>query len=104
MAKTKQPAERHDPVPEGANAPAALQEVKKGDWVRLLEPHYDGFQRIETGAVVRWWNDTPPDPRNAAPVDSSEPTPLDAPPMTDGKPPADYLDPQTGKKPVVGSI
>ena len=66
MAKAKHHAERHDPVPEGANAPAALHEVKKGDWVRLLEPHYDGFQRIETGAVVRWWNDTPPDPRNAA--------------------------------------
>jgi len=50
-------------APPGSAAPASLAEVRKGDWVRLLEPHYDGFQRLETGAVVRWWNDTPPDPR-----------------------------------------
>jgi hypothetical protein len=30
--------------------------------------------------------------------------PLDAPPMTDGKPPADYLDPLTGKRPVAGTV
>ncbi len=103
MAKAKHPAERHDPVPEGANAPAALHEVKKGDWVRLLEPHYDGFQRIDAGTEVQWWNDDPPDERNAC-LASVRKTPLDAPPMTDGKPPADYLDPLTGKKPVVGSV
>lgn len=82
--------------------PKTLDEVRKGDLVRLLEPHYDGFQRIEAGKEVRWWNDTPPDPRNAC-LPDVEQTPLDAPPMTDGKPPAQYLDPQTGRKPVIGT-
>ena len=83
--------------------PKTLEDVKKGDLVRLLEPHYDGFQRFEAGTEVRWWNEIPPDPRNACLPEAAE-TPLDAPPMTDGKPPADYLDPQTGRKPVVGSV
>jgi hypothetical protein len=92
------------PTPPESSTRASQAEVRKGDWVRLLEPHYDGFQRLETGAVVRWWNDAPPDPCNAVPADSSEPMPLDAPPMTDGKPPADYLDPLTGRKPVAGTV
>ena len=83
--------------------PKSLDEVKKGDMVRLLVPHYDGFKRMPEGTVVRWWNDTPPDPMNAALPENSEPTPLEAAVFTDGKPPADYLDPETGKKPVVQS-
>jgi hypothetical protein len=83
--------------------PSTLDEVRKGDWVRLLEPHYDGFKRIEAGVEVQWWNDTPPDERNACLPEVAQ-TPLTAPPMTDGKPPADYLDPTTGKKPVITSV
>lgn len=83
--------------------PTTLDAVKKGDWVRLLEPHYDGFKRIEAGTDVRWWNDTPPDERHAC-LPELALTPRDAPPMTDGKPPAGYLDPETGKKPVVGTV
>ncbi len=84
--------------------PKMTDEVSKGDLVRLLEPHYDGFQRLEAGAVVRWWNEAPPDPRYAVPADSAVPAPLEAPPMTDGRPPADYVDPLTGRKPAVGSV
>lgn len=83
--------------------PKSLEEVKKGDMVRLLVAHYDGFKRIEAGTVVRWWNDDAPDPLNAALPEDSEPTPLTAPAMTDGKPPPEYIDPETGKKPVVQS-
>jgi hypothetical protein len=85
--------------------PKTLEEVKKGDMVRLLVPHYDGFKLLTADSVVRWWNDTPPsDPLNVALPENSEPTPLDAPAMTDGKPPADYIDPETGKKPVILSV
>lgn len=80
-----------------------LTDIKRGDLVRLLEPHYDGYQRFEAGTVVRWWNDEPPNARNVTHADNPE-TPLTAPAMTDGKPPADYLDPTTGKKPVIGSV
>jgi hypothetical protein len=83
--------------------PATLDQVRKGDRVRLLEPHYDGFKRIEAGTEVRWWNDTPPDERHAC-LPEVAPAPLTAPPMTDGKPPAGYLDPETGRKPVVGTV
>ena len=79
-----------------------LKGVSKGDPVRLLVAHYDGFQRFEAGSIVHWWNDEPPTVRNAALVETPE-TPLTAPAMTDGKPPADYIDPATGKKPVIGS-
>ena len=87
--------------PAAGDAP--LKGVKKGDPVRLLVAHYDGFQRFEAGAIVHWWNDEPPTERNAATVDTPE-TPLTAPAMTDGKPPDDYTDPATGKKPVIGSV
>lgn len=80
-----------------------LQDVKRGDLVRLLVPHYDGYQLLKEGDVVRWWNDEPPDERNAC-LPEAEQTPLDAPPMTDGKPPADYTDPNTGRKPIIGSV
>jgi len=80
-----------------------LKGVSKGDPVRLLVAHYDGFQRFEAGSIVHWWNDEPPTVRNAALVETPE-TPLTAPAMTDGKPPADYVDPVTGKKPIVGSV
>lgn len=83
--------------------PKTLDEVKKGDMVRLLVPHYDGFKLMKEGTICRWWNDTPPDERNAA-LPDAEQTPLDAPAMTDGKPPADYVDPETGKKPVVNPV
>ena len=79
-----------------------LKGVSKGDLVRLLVAHYDGFQRFEAGSIVHWWNDEPPTVRNAALVETPE-TPLTAPAMTDGKPPSDYVDPVTGKKPVIGS-
>lgn len=91
-------AKSPEPMVERVGPPTTLAEVRKGDLVRLLEPHYDGFQRFEAGAAVRWWNDTPPDPRNACLPDAPA-TPLEAPPMTDGKPPADYIDPATGKPP-----
>jgi hypothetical protein len=77
--------------------------VKKGDMVRLLVPHYDGYQLLAADTIVRWWNDAPPSVRNAALADA-EKTPLDAPAMTDGKPPESYIDPNTGKKPVIGSV
>lgn len=79
-----------------------LKGVAKGDLVRLLVPHYDGFQLFAADSIVRWWNDDPPSARNAA-LPETELTPLNAPPMTDGKPPADYIDPNTGRKPVIGS-
>jgi len=84
--------------------PKTLAEVKKGDQVRLLVPHFDGFKRIPEDTLVAWWNDTPPDPMNAALPEDSEPTALTAPAMTDGKPPADYIDPETGKKPVIAKV
>lgn len=90
----------------GAKAPVGdpvLEGVKKGDWVRLLEPHFDGFQRLEAGTVVQWWNDDPPNARNVARVEDEQ-TPLTAPAMTDGKPPESYRDPKTGKPPVVTSV
>ncbi len=98
-------AKRPDHIPAGEPGPEVdpvLEGVKKGDLVRLLEAHYDGFQRLEAGAVVAWWNDTPPSTRTVAYANAPQ-TPLDAPPMTDGKPPADYVDPHTGKKPVIPS-
>lgn len=82
--------------------PSKLEDVRKGDMVRLLEPHYDGFQRHEADKLVRWWNDTPPDPRYAC-LPETPATPLEAPPMTDGKPPASYVDPVTGKPPIIPS-
>lgn len=82
---------------------AILEGVKRGDMVRLLEPHYDGFQLIPADTLVRWWNDDPPSVRYACLPEAPQ-TPLTAPAMTDGKPPADYVDPSTGKKPVIGSV
>lgn len=91
------------PEPVAVKPDDVLDGVKKGDLVRLLEPHYDGFKRIEAGELVHWWNDDPPSVRYAA-LPETKQTPLTAPPMTDGKPPADYLDPATGKSPVIQSI
>jgi hypothetical protein len=102
MAKPTTEVDRNEGAVERRGPPTKLDDVKRGDWVRLLEPHYDGFQRLEAGVDVQWWNDTPPDSRNACLLDTPS-TPLNAPAMTDGKPPADYLDPTTGKKPVVAS-
>lgn len=82
-----------------AKPPAKLEDVRRGDKVRLLVAHYDGYKRIEAGTVVDWWNDTPPDERNACLPEVAE-TPLTAPPMTSGKPPSGYVDPETGKPPV----
>jgi hypothetical protein len=42
----------------------ALEGVKKGDWIRLLVPHRDGYQLIPRDAVVRRWNDEPPSATN----------------------------------------
>lgn len=97
------PSEASAPAPTTSEKEPVLEGVKKGDLVRLLAAHYDGYQRFEAGSIVRWWNDTPPVARNAALVETPE-TPLTAPAMTDGKPPEDYIDPNTGKKPVVGSV
>lgn len=91
MAKDKQGVES-DPV---------LEDIKKGDRVLLLEPHFDGFKRIEAGTTVSWWNDDPPNARYVAKVDSKEQNSLTAPPMTDGKPPAGYIDPETGAPPII---
>jgi len=69
-----------------ADAPdGGLARVKKGDWVRLLEPHYDGFQLIPRDAVVRWWNDAPPKAGNVA--------------LPDPAPLPDHQDPYAGKRP-----
>ena len=97
MAKAPEP-EVKEPKPD-----PVLTGMKKGDLVRLLEPHYDGFQLLKAGDVVRWWNDDPPNARYVALVETAQ-TPLTAPAMTDGKPPADYLDPTTGQTPVVQSV
>ncbi|WP_428660446.1 hypothetical protein [Reyranella sp.] len=80
-----------------------LAGVQKGDWVRLLEPHYDGYQLLPEGAIVHWWNDDPPSANYVA-LSNHGFAPDDVPHMTDGEPPADYLDPRTGKRPVPGSI
>lgn len=88
-------------APEAASStPDDVLPVKKGDKVRLLVPHYDGYQLLAADTVVEWWNDDPPSTRNACLPDADQ-TPLDAPAMTDGKPPAHYKDPKTGKKPVI---
>jgi len=58
----------------GSDRPdTVLAGVKKGDWVRLLEPHYDGQQHMPAGAVVRWWNDSPPTAISAALPDREPP-------------------------------
>lgn len=78
-------------------------DVKKGDRVRLLVPIYDGVQRIEADTEISWPYDDPPLTTTAA-LAGAKQTPLDAPAMTSGKPPADYIDPATGQKPVIESV
>lgn len=97
------PAPPAQPAPVAAKGDPILEGVKKGDLVRLLVPHYDGYQLLKEGDVVRWWNDEPPSARNVARAEDEQ-TPLTAPAMTSGKPPDDYLDPTTGKKPVITSV
>ena len=79
-----------------------LDEIKQGDRVRLLLPLFDNVQRIPEGTVIIWPFDHPPTADQACREDEKV-TPLTAPPMTDGKPPADYVDPTTGEKPVIPS-
>ena len=107
LPKGTEPSVVHMPEPgpmPKAVAPddEVLHGVKKGDRVRLLVPHYDGYQLLPADSVVQWWNDDPPSARNAERPEVDK-TPLTAPSMTDGKPPDSYRDPKTGKKPVIGS-
>lgn len=68
-------------------------DVKKGDKVRLIVDHHDGYQVHKAGSVVRWWSDSPPTAANAQKASDKKPTPLDAPVFPNSAPPADYVNP-----------
>ncbi len=78
-----------------------LVAAKRGTEVRLLEPMFDNYRVVPAGMVIRWPYDHPPTRRQAVLASDRAPTPDSAPAMTSGKPPADAIDPTTGKPFVV---
>lgn len=76
-------------------APRTL-DVKKGDRVRLLQPHWDGTQYFSADEEIHWPHDVPPTVDQAC-LTTEKVTPLTAPAMTDGKPPVGYVDPRTNE-------
>lgn len=89
--------------PKTLNEKEPTLDVKKGDRVRLLVPIYDNVQWIAADTEINWPFDDPPLKTTAA-LAGEKTTPLDAPAMTAGKPPADYVDPATGEKPIIESV